>query len=445
MNTLYQPPADIWEVNARLQFSQVLDLDDPRWVDTRSARGENTLLQLGQALGVYMSEDMSERELKSSPERGCYLFCGHVGSGKSTELRRIGNYLGAPEIYYVVFTDAAEELDINNLRYQDVLFHLAGKLMKKLEDDGIIMEQVHLRKLQDWFLERVENETKSRELAREIKAGTEAGTGIPGLVKMFVNVSNGLKTNATYKVELRNTLKNYFTDFANAFTDLIESAEEAIRAAGKGRRILFVVDGTDRLSRDDAAAFFISDVHQLKQVYGLFIYCAPVHLGYESMTIRGIFEGIFRLPMIKLVNQDYTTNQVGREVMREMLHKRAASDLFEDGVADILVEYSGGHPRELLRLLQTAFIYTKHGRFDEASVRRAVQRLAGEFQYFLEVEDYKLLAMVDSGQMEQMKVISARTRKLLYNLSLLEYNSLYWRSHPLIRETDMYRAARRAL
>ena len=442
MTTPYQPPADIWEVNASLQLDEPLEGEnDPRWVDTGTARGENSLLRLGQALGV-----ARERQLKSPPERGYYLFCGHRGSGKSTELRRVRNELNAPDIYYVVFADAAQELDVNNLRYQDILLHLAGRLMKRLENDGVIMEQVHLRKLQDWFIERVENHAETKDFAREIKAGVEAGAGIPGLAKLFVGISNALKTNSTYKMELRRTLQNYFTDFSSAFNHLIESAEEAVRAAGKGRRILFVIDGTDRLSGEDAGAFFVSDVHQLQQVRGLFIYCAPVHLAYEGSAIRQNFNRIFQLPMIKLVNQNCTTNQGGREVMREMLHRRAAPELFDEGVADILVEYSGGHPRDLLRLLHNAFLYTEHGRFDETSVRRAVREAATDFRRFLGREDYELLAKIDFAQSEQaLSNDSERTRDLLYNLALLEYNNFYWRSHPVIRTIDAYKAARRMI
>ena len=433
----YQLPADIWEVNASLQLDEALEgEEDPRWVDTQSARGESGLRQLRLALG------MSGRQLKSPPDGGYYLFCGHNGSGKSTELRRIRNDLDAPDAYCVVFADAAQELDVNNLRYQDVLLHLAGKLMERLEKDGVGMEQVHLRKLQDWFHERVENRAETEVFAQEIRAGVEAGAGIPGLAKLFARVSNALKTNSTYKVELRRTLQNYFTDFSEAFNHLIESAEEAIRDAGKARGILFVIDGTDRLSGDDARAFFVSDVHQLRQVHGRFIYCAPVHLAYEGNEILQKFKKIFQLPMIKIVNQDGTTNQDGRDVMREMLHKRAAPDLFDEGVADILAEYSGGHPRDLLRLLRNAFLYAEHDRFDEASARQAVREVATDFRRFLGPKDYRLLAEIDSAPPEQtMSDDSDHSRKLLYNLALLEYNGFFWRSHPAIRTTDGYQAA----
>ena len=166
----------------------------------------------------------------------------------------------------------------------------------------------------------------------------------------------------------------------------------------------------------------------------------------KAARYRQNFNRIFQLPMIKIANRDGTPNQPGREVMREMLHKRAAPGLFDDGVADILVEYSGGHPRDLLRLLHSTFIYAEHGRFDVASARRAVREAATDFLRFLDSKDYELLAKIDTRQSRQTASIdSGRSRNLLYNLALLEYNNFYWCSHPVIREIDAYQVALKAL
>ena len=124
---MYEPPDDIWIVNRELRWDEPLDGEnDPRWVDTRKARGSYQLHEFYRELGVDMRE--ADRQFRAPADRGYYLFCGHRGCGKSTELRRIRNELHAPDAYYVVFADAAQELDVNNLRYQDILLHLAGKL-----------------------------------------------------------------------------------------------------------------------------------------------------------------------------------------------------------------------------------------------------------------------------------------------------------------------------
>ena len=438
----YQPPDDIREVNRRLRVDEPLDGEnDPRWVDTGAARGEYSHHRLYRMLDV--DPDGAALRLGTPPDRSYYLFCGHRGCGKSTELRRVRNDLHSPTLYYVVFADAAQELDVNNLRYQDILLHLASKLVEQLKSDDIGIERVHLRRIEDWFTQRVEMQQETRELALEIKAGAEVETGLPFIGKVFAKFSDVFKTNSTYKTELRRTLQNYFTDFADAFNHLIEAADEAVRDAGKGRRILFVIDGTDLLRDEDARAFFTADVHQLQQVRGLFIYCAPIHLIYEGTTIEQSFDRIFNLPMIKVANADGSRNEIGFNAMRQMLYRRAAPNLFDDGVADELIEQSGGHPRDFLRLLRSAFMFAERNRFDRDSVRRAVRDQANVFRRFLDTEDYQILATIDSNPKKLLH--SDRTRHLLYNLALLEYNDFFWRSHPVIRTTDAYRIARAAL
>ncbi len=433
----YQPPEDIWEVNVALDPGEPLDGEkDPRWVDTTHARGEYNLDAFLRQLGV--DGDV----LKSPPRSGYYLFCGHRGCGKSTELRRIRNQLHRHGAYYVVFADVAEELDVSNLRYPDVLLHLAGTLLRQLQADAVHVAPEHLRRLQDWFVERVERHDKTRDFAIEAKAGMEAQLGLPFMAKLFARVSDTFKYNSTYKAELRLVLRNHFSDFAEAFNDLIGAGEDALSRAAPSdgspyQRILFVVDGTDRLQGEDAKALFLSDVYQLQQVRGLFVYCAPVHLTYEAALGQN-FGDVFRLPMIKVANRDGSPNEAGVAAMRAILVRRAASTLFDEGVADKLVRFSGGHPRDLLRLLQYTFKHSRRtaDRFELDAAEKAIQELAMDFLRILDAEDYPLLREVDETM--QPLAPGPRTRALLYNLAVLEYNNLFWRSHPVIRTLHAY-------
>ena len=431
--TGYVPPRDIWEVNATLRFHEPLNGDeDPRWVDTHAARGGASLDRLTKMLGV----DMATGKLRNAPKSGYYLFCGHRGSGKSTELRHIGNQLNRPDIYHVVLADAALELDVHNLRYQDILFHLAGKLAESLNKRGVHIDSVHLRNLDDWFTERVEKSEATRNFAMEAKAGVEANLTIPVLAKVFARISTTFQANTTHKEELRRTLRNYFADFASAFNQFIGAAQRKL-----GQPILFVVDGTDRLGEEDALAFFTTDVHQLQQVRGLFIYCAPIRLAYQGNALGGDFDEVFYLPMIRVEEKDGSPNDDGRETMRRMLLRRAHEDLFEPGVVDYLVQHCGGHPRDLLHLLHGAFSHAEGERFDADGARKAVRDLSSDFRRMLRQADYLHLAGVDTGREQD----DDRSQWLLYNLALLEYNDFYWRSHPAIRETSAYIEAKESL
>lgn len=428
----YQPPDDIWQVNVELHPGEPLDGDrDPRWVDTAAARGDYNLGAFYQRLGL------AGGVLKSPPDQGYYLFCGHRGSGKSTELRRMRNQLHADDGYYVVFADVTQDLDVNNLRYADVLLHLAGRLAEQLAGDDTVIEDEHLRGLNEWFSERVEKRESTRQFALEARAGFEGQLGLPGFAKLFARFSDTIKTNSTYKDELRLVLRNNFSDFASAFNHLIEAAQDQL-PGNDGRRLLFIVDGTDRLGSDDAQAFFRNDVYQLQQIRSLFVYCAPVHLTYEG-SLGQSFSHVFRLPMVKVANQDGRRNDLGFQTLREMLFKRAAQTLFDPGVADLLIESSGGHARDLLRLLHNAFMYSTSGRFDRQAAEHAVNELATDFLRILEIDDYAALAAIDLAP--TTPGLTEQTRRLLYNLALLEYNNFYWRCHPTIRTLDQYKLA----
>ena len=108
---MHQVPNSLWDVNRTLQFDEPLEGDhDPRWVDTEAARGEYSHRPLYRTLGVSQGELMGV-----PPDRGYYLFCGHRGCGKSTELRRIRNKLHHNDRYYVVFSDATRWSIISSL------------------------------------------------------------------------------------------------------------------------------------------------------------------------------------------------------------------------------------------------------------------------------------------------------------------------------------------
>ena len=134
--------------------------------------------------------------------------------------------------------------------------------------------------MNNWSQEKIVSNVELKDFASEIKAGASVEAGLLFFGKLFASATNALKVNSTHKKELRQVLKNHFTEFAEAFKQLIAAAETGLKAANQGRKLLFIVDGTDRLSKDDSERFFITDVHQLQLIDGLFVYCAPIHMIY---------------------------------------------------------------------------------------------------------------------------------------------------------------------
>lgn len=431
----------IWDAKNNLTYDQPLQPGDEKFVDLAPARGEFNLQRLYTQLNVD-----TEGNLHKPPLKQYILFTGHRGCGKSTELLRIADHLHDPKRYYVVHLDCLETLDINNLKYSDVLLALAAALLKKMESEhGILMEQVHLTRLEDWYKDRVITHANLRNMEAELKAGIKTKTGLPWLVELFAELTNKISIGSTYRDELREVVRNNFTEFADSFNQLIRAAEDKIRAQGLGERILFTVDGTDRLDSDDSQRFFIDDIHQLTQIKSMFIYCAPIDLLHANNQLSASFGQIVRVPMLKVRNQANEAIGENYKVVREMIHCRVPEYLFDSQTTlDYLICYSGGHPRDLLRLLNVAINNREGELIDQLAAERAVKELANDYRRLINSEDYTRLVAVDAAPDSPDDFTDDISNKMLYNLILLEYNNYFWKSHPVITTLPGYKKAAQA-
>lgn len=434
----YQPPDDIWEVNRLLRHDEALDVGDQRYVETEPARGDVPTQSLLKTLGY----DPRRNQLRIEDKTAYTMLCGHRGCGKSTELRRLGKQVEHANGFFVVLLDVSTTLDHNDLRYADLLLGLAQALIDKLNAAHVAVDPAFFGSLRDWFREHVVTHSNIRELDFELEAGVEARQGLPFLGNLFGRLRNVLRTGSRYRSDLREVVNSNFTEFADSFNRLIQGASTALRERGLARQVLFIVDGTDRLSNADAQRLFIHDVNQLTLIRGSFLYCGPIYLVHEGTQVNQYFT-CHVLPMIRIEQKDRVgqPDPLGYEVMRRLVQRRAAAELFDSPEQlDQLIRSSGGNPRELLRLLELAFQFSDTDRFDAAACAKAIERLRADYRRILEPGDYLLLHQVDHGA-QQEEPNDERIRFLLYNLALLEYNGYWRRSHPLVRDLPAYLAA----
>lgn len=378
------------------------------------------------------------------PTKKHVLFFGHIGCGKTTELRRYCRQLEGPDRYLVVEVSVHEVLDRNNFEYTDLLMALALALCERLQARAVPVPKGAVAGLEQWFDENVRTVAKLNEFSASVDAGVEGKAGVPLLASLFVKFTSAFKTNVTYKDELRRVVRNTCTQFSTAFNTFIREAEQCATAAGVARRFLFVVDGTDKLRGEDRRRFFTEDHEQLLGIEAHVVYTAPLALKYEGNLVTGIDADLF-LPLMKIAEQDGSPAAEGLRVMREMLFRRAAESLFDgDAPIDALVASCGGHPRELLRLLKLCCEFSDGRQITAVVAERGIDALAAEYRRFLEPEDYEHLANIDINSLHTGNDV--RTRALLYNLALLEYNEGSWRrSHPVVRRLEGYKDALRRL
>lgn len=430
----YHPPKHLLEVLQKIHYEEALPAGDPRYVDTQEARGsEKTFARLARKLGW---DPVSNAFF--APTASHVLFFGHVGSGKTTELRRYARRLDDAGKFRVIEVDAVARLDVNNLQVADALMAMAETLVGWLHANGYAIGEADLAPLQRAVAKVISSRSTGHELSAEVQAEVSAGNSLLGLIKLLARFTASAKTNATTKTEWRIEVRNTFTALAQAFNQLIRAAEAALQQAGQAERLVFLLDGTDKMRGEDTQRFFVQDAEQLLAVQAFVVYTAPLHLKYTG-TLAGKLDADLVLPMIKLHERDGARCEAGWTALRELLLHRADRSLFASE-AEIarLIEHCGGHPRDLLRLLKLCCEYADQC-IDADAVERALAQMASDFRYFLEPEDYTLLAAIDRDQIHGGN--DERTRNLLYRLALLQYNDGSWRrSHPALRRLDAYQA-----
>jgi hypothetical protein len=409
-------------------------------VDTDAARGGDVL----RALSIKFGLDPQTGAFYPTTKKHVLLF-GPIGGGKSTELRRFAMSLKESRKFFPILVNVRGEIDINNLRYSDVLMALANAVVRELHTSQISLDKNALEKMQAWFTECVLTTDKTIEIAGNLTAEAEAGLKVPLLASLMAKFTSTFKNASAYKEAVREVVQKSFTQFAAAFNELMRAAEQQVCERKLGERILLLVDGTDKAAVEDARALFVSDAEQLLAIEALVLYTAPISLKYGGTT-HGKLDSDLVLPIIKLCDRDGARCDAGWKAMRSILGRRIDLTVFTgDDAIDLLISQSGGHPREMLRLLQMACEFTNTASITPDIVKKAVAKLASDYRFWLQPEDYAVLAAIDHANGANIGN-DERTRNLLWRSALLHYNDGSWRAtHPALRDLEGYVSARKAL
>ena len=414
---------------------------------------ENFYVPLEQHRGAYTRDKilahyhLDETGLQHPDTRlkpfGHVLLGGHVGSGKSTELRELAKLM--KQSYSVHRIELTRVLDINNLRFSDLVISLAEQLAVFAHTNQLDLKPTLVEPVLEFFQSETITKNVFRESELEVKAGVSVQTGIPLLLTLLGTITAKIRGGASYKSELRREVQNGFTVLANHFNALIAHTNDVLRGLGKGP-LLFMIDGSDRLNKEDSAAFFNTEVNQLLHIQANLLICAPISVLLEVNETAQRFELRQRLPMIKLFDREEVEQPAAVQALVDMVLKRLPLAYF-DGIETVqhLVRHCGGHPRDLLRLVNECFTYIDKNtqKITLESANHAITNIASEYERNVTKTDWVDLVAIDTSMGEDKDRTPERLR-LLYSLVLLEYNSYWWRSHPLVRTIPSYKKAHRA-
>ncbi|MHC5595204.1 MAG: P-loop NTPase fold protein [Nostoc sp.] len=349
--------------------------------------------------GTKIIEELKDNITFFSPdEPTCDLFTGHIGCGKSTELLRLKADLER-EGFHVVYFESSQDLEMGDVDIGDILLAIARRVSESLNklEQVKINEPESLKNILRGAAKLLQTEI---ELSAEASipgigkatASTEgkfsAEVGIPGIGQLTANNKDGfslvalgigkITAKAKNSPELRNKLREFLeprtTGILKAINEeLLKPAEEKLKQHGK-KGLVVIVDNLDRVEsrnkpwgRPQQEYLVVDRGEQLRQLKCQVIYTMPLGLMFSNdlngLTSRfGVDPKV--LPMVPVKLRDGSECPEGMALLRQMVLARAfpnvepqerlglIEEIFDSAeTLDYLCHASGGHVRELLRLL----------------------------------------------------------------------------------------------
>ncbi|TVQ53265.1 MAG: hypothetical protein EA377_08230 [Phycisphaerales bacterium] len=415
---------------------------DPRYIDLDVVRGENVVEQYERSLRRC---DPAKPDVK--------LFAGHRGVGKTSELLRLKSNLENPDrgqVFKVIFFDAGDALDVNDLDFPDLLVCIAGETLMQLKDanvPGFDGASKYLQRVWDDLWGVLQSEITIKDVSLE--------TGFGGLTAELRNRPNS-------RSMLREEIEKQSTNLLKAVNDLLTTASVAL-AENDMAGLVLLIDGLDKIVRREISAGFTTHdrlfFHRHEQLSSLrahVVYTVPISLIYSAACAQlevGIGEHNTPVSMINLRGKDRAgveDDSPGMKKMREMLEARCQhanvnfSDAFEtEATASYLCRMTGGHPRHLMMFIQSALDELDQLPITKDAAQRAVRKYANSLLREVPSDFWPLLRLFDEPQ--DTIPTDDDHQQMLYLLHVFEYmNGQPWYEiNPVFRTLERYRAASR--
>jgi hypothetical protein len=348
---------------------KTLFVEDPEdkklYIDFSSVRGGKIIEELKDNITFFSPDDPT-----------CVLFTGHIGCGKSTELLRLKLEL-EQEGFHVVYFESSEDLEMADVDIGDVLLAIARRVSQSL-DKLLLGEPSRLKEL----LQGAAKVLNSDVTGMKFKLPGVGDVGVTSEKEKFSlafgigEITTKAKSDATLREKLNQYLGPQKTQLLEAINqELLEPAIAKLKQLGKNGLVV-IVDNLDRIDnrqkawgRQQQEYLFVDQGEYLTKLRCHLVYTMPLALkfsnDYGNLTQR-FSEEPKVLPMVPVQLQDGSDCEAGIALLRQMVLARAFPDLDEEQRLDKITEIfdsaetldrlcsvSGGHVRDLLRLLNS--------------------------------------------------------------------------------------------
>ncbi len=438
------------EATRKLDPAEAIEASDPRYVDCAEVRGEEGIL-------VTRIDAAILRACKAGSKPKTYLFSGHNGSGKSTELKSLEKALNEKKLFTIKI-DALEMLDLEDPNYIDILFSIASEIERQMREKKMPLPQTLMNSIKNWFNEVISEKKTDRELSGGGTLEVDVGTKVPFIGKLLAQLMGQLKYSSNERKIIRRKVEPSISQLMGFINNMVSKSEKILEKKGylgmviiydnlEKMKLAFPGSNESTEGRSTHETIFIDNSHHLTGIHCHKLYTVPLSLLYSINHTRlvQLYDDAYMLPMIK-VCQTRSRNHYneGIDKLLQVARKRLDIDqIFTDSEAiKKIALFSGGNVREFIRILRYLVEAASPGDipFTEEAVQFTFRRIIRDYETSPSDKDFELLARVYTNF--DISNDSAHFRMLNNHFIFAYVNKETWYDvHPALQEVSKFKNA----
>ena len=379
--------------------------------------------------------DLLASAIEWTPIESVQLLSGFRGTGKSTELKRLKQRLERAD-YQVFLCDAEDYLNLSTpVDVGDFLLAIAGAFSDAIDERlGEDPKRENYWTRFSHFLNKTTVDMEGLSIGFK-------GTGIKA----------SLKSDPTFKQRLQQRLAGHLGALVADVRAFLEECVKAIKVRfGEDCEVVLLVDSVEHIRgtfvnaldvQSSVESLFATHADKLALPYIHVVYTVPPYLKVRFGNVGSLYEpgGLHVLPALKLHDRQGARLSTGYDAMERIVRARGDWQrlLGNRSVLDRLIRHSGGHLRDLLRLLAGTMLRARSLPVPQGTVEAAIEQLRTEFLPIANEDAVWLaeIAEVNDAALDRIERLPDLARFFDTHLALCYRNGEEWYNvHPLILE-----------
>ncbi len=380
--------------------------------------------------------ELLARGIEWTPGQSVQLLSGFKGTGKSTELRRLRRRLRQSG-YLVVLCDMEDFINLSTpIDVSDFLMALMGAFSEALEADALLGSDPSR---ESWW-ERLGS------FLTGTKVDLEELSISPGF-----EIKASLKSDPTFKQKLQQRVAGHLGELVKDVQRYSKDVVRQLQERHEDAEVVLLVDSMEHIRGTSANAaevhrsvetMFAGHADKLHFPHLHVVYTVPPYLKIRYPNLGGLYSpgGLHILPAVKIrADESRDEHRAGFDVLERVVASRGDWEklLGIRASLDALIRHSGGHLRDLLRLIAEVLRRAPRLPVPARTVEAAVHQLRNEFLPIANNDARWLqeVAETHTASLEGSEYLPDLARFLDTHMVLCYRNGREWYDvHPLIAE-----------